>query len=915
MADNFQQVQLEPVARPTDQFAPREVRKPQPDNQLMELAGSLKDFSSAAGQIMDRRLSAYQQSSQLAADRDFAAANINGNIEGFRQAVKNGQIHEVDNPWYKVQASQDIARNEAKTAYEQTWNAYQNSPVKNSDDPREVAGFIDQQFAPYLKGKDAWEVQAIAPELQEYKSQIIQEHIQFRRQAIENSRVEALTSSAHQQMDKLTGDVYQGYVTGDPAATTQVNGVIANIQKRINAAALTMDGTKVNQLAIQTAIEAAKEHRNADLARIILDNLTTRDGGKLSKIDEARSALDVLPRQVADLQNADLRSDTENRELQATKGAQLLMEQAGKWQKEQGVSNLFDVKIPTDVISKTHPMAWDQYQRMVAAAAADWQAIKNTQYAEQLDPVAAQAFKDAASGKLTKPDTIKFGALMAIYGEPGRSALEQFQRTIKYQHDLAEGVTKPDALAKMNNLAQSGSLTTDDVLKEFENGTLDKHDTHTYLSIAAQVQAEQGRSVPLVHSSLDQITNLLASQLRTQGGALPGDQAALQNRTEQARSAFLDQYFNRLAKQPGWSDLPLSEQQKQAGELRDTVVHQADPVAPSYAEWLKDFKGATERPFEPKATPKPTTQPAAGVVTSGQQREQVASDPFAVALDKDVINSAKQALNFKPNVSLHEVMDAWNPQAYYAAVSTFLAPTVDLYHPPLPEDKQQEIEKPLDKLGLRDFTNLKELRTHQFERWGMSEPVHGDVVVKDWNPITGESTTVLKDAATPTRYQVLNKYSIANGTMPSGFVDDDSRSVEEREAELWKGGMAHLIALKPEAADAVQTIRTVSQQFGQTGKITPQQQADLRLSLIKVMAFQELREQIGYTPEEVKSAGAGAWRQMPMFANPLDLKTRGESVARMIGLQDFQFKAFRDSQMQLLKIIRETQANPQQQQQ
>jgi hypothetical protein len=117
--------------------------------------------------------------------------------------------------------------------------------------------------------------------------------------------------------------------------------------------------------------------------------------------------------------------------------------------------------------------------------------------------------------------------------------------------------------------------------------------------------------------------------------------------------------------------------------------------------------------------------------------------------------------------------------------------------------------------------------------------------------------------------------------------------------------MARLQALKPEAAAAKQSLLTITTAYQQSGSITLDQQQQLKAAALTVLSFQELRDHVGYSPDEVKEAGEGAWRSMPMFANPLDLKERGPEAMKALGVKDFQAAPFYESQLRMMREVRE----------
>lgn len=130
------------------------------------------------------------------------------------------------------------------------------------------------------------------------------------------------------------------------------------------------------------------------------------------------------------------------------------------------------------------------------------------------------------------------------------------------------------------------------------------------------------------------------------------------------------------------------------------------------------------------------------------------------------------------------------------------------------------------------------------------------------------------------------------------------------EQKTWAGAMNRLQELKPVAVEAQQKLQQISNQFLKTGKIDHDTQQEANRLTLQYLAFLDLRKHLGYTPDEVKNMGEGAWRFAPMFANPLDLKQRGNEAAKNLGLPETLWPAFAAEQLRLLKAQRNQKPNP-----
>jgi hypothetical protein len=218
--------------------------------------------------------------------------------------------------------------------------------------------------------------------------------------------------------------------------------MVHDLKDELTAQGAVVDWATANQWFTESVLQAARDKRDPALAQYILDRIDTK-GGVLSKTSETRAALERLPREIAELKNADARSEIETRRLQSTKQAMDLVELGGKLMTEQGKGSILDVDVPTSEIQQKFPLAWAEYQKMVASMASDYGSIKNSDYMRKLDPLTAEAFGKAARGELSQPDSMKLAGAMALLGEPGRQASEGLFRFLYHQKGAPTGRRSP----------------------------------------------------------------------------------------------------------------------------------------------------------------------------------------------------------------------------------------------------------------------------------------------------------------------------------------------------------------------------------------------------------------------------------------------------------------------------------------
>lgn len=862
----FQELGLNPTARPTDQFMAPEVRRKLPGSQLLQLAGALKDFSKDANDVYQNQIGPYEQNQQLAADRDFAQANASGNLDKFKAAVKSGQMHEADNPWYHVQLQQDMAREEAKNSYEAASTALGNSPIQHSDDPKAVASFIDQQFASVLKGKNAWQVQAMLPELNHYKQSLIAQHIDQRRQEVTEQRTDAFAANMRSIIDPYTADVAAGYAKGDADAQHQVSGMVMALQERLNEAAKTMDGSRLNQLAIQTAVDAAREKRDPLLARTILDRLTTNTGAPLAKINEARVALDLLPRQIMELQVRD--EQTKLAKIEAEKNLQVhtLWAVAGERMKEQGITDPWKVKWSFADMKDKMPEAWDELQRSMATSASQssQKLEAESEIALEADPKKRSLIEKTFSPNGIDPSDQNDLITHFFMGGPAeRKFASEYDFTVR-SHKMGSfmwGSTSPQTHIELINKLND----PDTKPAEFQQALKD-------LATGHRISEEDFKWA--------------VSQVAARGSGGPngmGESNAMQLRNvrDQIRAAFID---------PS-NPKGVPEKDVDRDENYTLSIMGAERDAESLLTTLrtnKDFKA----------------------MTPDQQRAKVAQLVDQVAVDhggwttKQLIESRRQG-NPADQIGLSEDRRQQGP----------LAPAMPTVGNKAPEKEPASGAELLAKVdpAAKSLAGYQKTALANYFISPYAADVHfrwnsDEQYIQSINNVWREGPTGAHDPSSYSNPMKLAYYRLTAPDYakmrPSPEVDDMAQH-EVAEADVAR----QRLSLIAPAADAAR--RELDAKLNDPYQPVPgsTEWVNARVRVMQlantVEEYSTLRKLVGFTPAEVKAKGSDGWKTMPMFVNPYEIKLHGEKVAESLGIKDAKDKSdFIAHQLHLTSLMR-----------
>lgn len=806
--------------------------------QLQDVANSLRGFSSDIGEIADRRYAAFRAATDRQADQlALTHSAVLQNQQDIKGAVDRGEIPGHSNPWLMVRLKQDVARNEVQTAQASVYNDLRQSDIFHKDDPNAVSNFINQRFGAMAQGRDAWQIAAMQPAVQQAHAKMMDDWSNVRGQ---ERMEEAHTATGAGVLASINNHMGDTSVLA-PEAVEKMPGMLNDLQDHYNQLNNVVDKATASKWISEAAFQAGRIHRSADLTRSILDGVKGQDGLKLSSLADNKAELETLPREIEQLSLADERTHNELTEQKANTESLNLMAKAKDWMKDQGVTNPMEVKIPQDVLEKESPLVVANLYHRLAEVSADYTQNKNSQFMATIEPSVGQAMKAIADGKFDQNGYMKLGTVLASAGDPGKNAMETVTRMWLQQRGIAEGITKPESVSQLTYMAQAGTLTTDKVFDMNAKGLLDKSDTIHYATIAAQVQADSGKSSPMVQSALAKLHRQVeATFLADDGGILPGHDNTnkMKIAVDSSTDAFLGRFYTDLAQRPGWAQATPEEQSKQVQDLVDWASHQAGGMTD--AERMKKFSYQKQ---EEKPLNRFNPISEVGKLPADEQRVQ-AGDPMTI--DRQTVKSLGSIINF------------------------------DVKHPPVHE-------------------LMKYLPQNNDPTWAGWEGGNG---VVDRLKFTRNMLPILSDENWS---KVDLKAKTVGGDGVGGQMAYDMMNEEVRQRD---SALDSLQQMKPDVQQAQQRLAQISQQFLRQGKVDLDTQQEARQLTLKYLAYTELRKQVGYSPDEVKQMGEGAWRLAPMFANPVDLNQRGEEVAKTLNIPESLHAAFIKRQLDLIKYER-----------
>lgn len=195
-------VPLNPVARPVDTFAPRELRVDQgKGDQLMQLATSLKSLVPEMAQFAKNYIETKNIQGMAQAQSDMINLKIK-NQEDLNAAVASGKIKPEDNPWRMNYLNQLTAREEFRGYMRSMSDQYsKDNNLKSQNNLDSISQWMDEGFEKFIKNKAPDQVLAIAPMMNDFKNDFLQVHKRMRDAEHKTQMTQAFQSEMLQAKD------------------------------------------------------------------------------------------------------------------------------------------------------------------------------------------------------------------------------------------------------------------------------------------------------------------------------------------------------------------------------------------------------------------------------------------------------------------------------------------------------------------------------------------------------------------------------------------------------------------------------------------------------------------------------------------------------------------------------------------
>jgi hypothetical protein len=805
-------VALQPVASPTNQFYSPEVRPSSNDgSKLQQLSQALARVAPQIQGVVDRQFDAHVKGSDMRATADAPKFE---SMKQFREAVDKGQIAEADNPWYMVQMKQEVARHEARTAFDQIKNDYDQAGFAGEDDPRKVDAWVADQMAPLLKDRDVWEMQALAPAFEQARSQIVNYHIEQRRQAREVERAESFGSD-------VQGTAAEFNLTDN----TQLAALGQRINAKVIEAGKTLGMTKANALAEENIFALAKSERNANIAHVVLANMTTPDGSSRAATGQNKLRLTSLDREITDLQMEDESRAERMHDLSVTKEYRSILDQMKSKSEKQGIP-WDQVKFTPDEAQQFSPEAYLKLMSLQSTLTA--QAEQQKGYAEQdiVKDTVAKLYTAKLDGTLGQADEISGLKLLAAHSQSAFENAQQALDRIDRMHDSNWGeLSTEDTTALLKS--QADDTLSFDTVNAVANSTnpdtnkrrMSKEQYFHFMQVATQQEEVRANGGSNKDENERSFKNQLASLITT-NHFVDDDPDSVKNidndpnvqRLVTAAQMQFDKEYRQLSTSPEFRKLPAPERYKRAIQLVDTISKMNEGLTTDEAINYRQRRDQQQKQQAEAAAAKQAQMTA--------PREKMVRPPDQVVTDTRPTDPIVSQLADTDMTTLRKVVSA--------KTVTTDDDTVDRM-----SNKQIELYKPLND----SIYELNHARANYWLDFSVSADTKAGMAFKAWKSGMARRLAL--------------KSRIESSDAVSGF--------------------------KTKLAQVSQQLAS-----GQPLDIRDKRMLVGRANELREYAF--LCRDVGYTVDEVKQMGKDAWAHVPMFADDAHLKSAAPAVMQQLGI-------------------------------
>lgn len=899
----FQQIGLNPVATPTDQFVAPRISRPTPDSELIGLAQSLSKVYPELNQVAQNRFEAGKRADQMLATQD--AMNMRfKSMADLKQAVDDGKLPAWQSPWYRVQLTQEVARDQvAKAAAAMHEQYMQRQDLQSSDAIEPVAQFADQSLAPVIQGADPWAVEAAAPLMQQAKHQLLMQHAALRDERRQDERQEAYgrelanSTASINDNDKNALAITDEQAESDESsnanreqARARLASARESVQAAYNTASMTVDKKTLDNWTRQALTNTALDRGSVRVWDDVAANLTDKSGNKVFGTDADLEHGKQLGRQIQREQMADLELDETRRQLMSKRAARsasadIWQQYATKAAAAQASGQKFGIwdMDMTGVLSKLGQTDPDAANHLAGEFLSEM-ALENNQKAsvdkQTITSMIADKGMDFMNGTMSKDDEATFmKSLLRING--GDQAAEAIQRLRNWSRSNAWGVTSPESWNKLADLYTNVGPDSPDfipsVVKMSQDGELDEHTASTAIMHSVSALSE-GTKATHVNAAITGLSQQIPARIE-QGyiDKLPGKWAdynradahtLVEQRASLAHADFMTAAVG-MQNDPAFRSLPVTEKLQKLNDLADSIVSnpkyggltakESDRFLNDQNKFLQDQQQQQPKSQAIPATisPRSAEDAIADMANRGSPVLQGVS-PEDVARVKTLLETKKPPLTGEDVATYSPPQPLGDRYTMYSVGGPVRERTWGDVFAGRPGKWSNYTETLSDHIAKLIYHYKSEANgTNKIELGG--------------NERSESDQQALRSEAFTDYQAVLTEARAKEQAMVNGDTAKKYKSLQER-----------LNTLKPNETPNPEDWKLLAYMHNQL--------ADLG----------QLRRAVGWAPDEVKAMGGDAWKTHQMFFDEDELYRNGGKVMEQLGVPPERVSEFRVAQRSLI---------------
>jgi hypothetical protein len=425
---------LDPAARPVDTYyrpADKGVEKPGVQAQW---AKNLSEGLAELAQPMQSLTGAVAHSNLQEQQEQLKKGEIERmeNAEKWAQAVRDGQIPEGANPWLIKGVYRQEGRAKAAEYNAQLSDAMAKSGINESDNPLDVAKFIEKFRGDYLKENEylARNMDAsdtFVPNMRAAEANLQQHHMSERQK--EFSR--RVRDNGYSEVVNLTRDL-KATVTHpdligvvDPLVERRKIGTEISARMR-GLYDMGLRGKEVGELTVDGVVAAAVEAQDVSLLDT-LDDVTTKEGHKLGNTKYAREQRIQAANQIRRELEHDVTFKEGRERYRVWKEVDLPHAEVMRKAQEEELQRKRDKRIESD---KAEVLMSDMYTWSFQNPAKDITAQPKWRELAKLEPKQAEWVRDAQrqyreNGSVVHDDSTAVNSIMARIGNNPTNVSDQ----------------------------------------------------------------------------------------------------------------------------------------------------------------------------------------------------------------------------------------------------------------------------------------------------------------------------------------------------------------------------------------------------------------------------------------------------------------------------------------------------------